>query len=78
MSGFLRIVVSGNIFDGFEFHGPFDSFDDACNWADGSRDCEWYVTNVKSPVEALTAENGGYYWSNEAKEIVKRMVTDGV
>lgn len=29
------VAITGNLSEGFEFHGPFDSFDDAAAFADG-------------------------------------------
>lgn len=71
----IYIVLSGNIFEGFELFGPFASFDDACEWAEGSRELEWYVATLKHPIDAM--DKGGEYWSDAAKEIAKRIVVNG-
>ena len=44
------IVVRGNPIDGLEFFGPFDSEDDATEWADNHRDSrDWWVAYVTKP-----------------------------
>jgi hypothetical protein len=70
----FRIVVSGNIFEGFRFFGPFEDFDDACLFGEGVSETEWYVASLESPVDVFdNAKNYGYYWSDAAKEIVEEM-----
>lgn len=67
------IVVSGNIFEGFRFFGPFDDYEDACLFGEGTSELEWYVATLEHPVDASDKANGGYYWSDAAKEIVEEM-----
>jgi hypothetical protein len=71
----IYIVLSGNIFEGFELFGPFTDFDDACEWAEGSRELEWYVATLKHPIDVM--DKDGEYWSDTAKEIAKRIVVNG-
>lgn len=42
------VVVAGNLSEGFEFHGPFDSFDDAAVFADGM---ESWISVMWPPAE---------------------------
>lgn len=69
----IRIVVSGNIFEGFRFYGPFDDFEDACLFGEGVAELDWYVATLEHPVDAFDKADGGYYWSDAAKEIVEEM-----
>jgi len=44
------IVVAGSPVDGLEFYGPFDSTEEAYEWA--NRQCKgvnWWVTAIKDP-----------------------------
>lgn len=70
----IRIVVSGNIFEGFRFFGPFDDFEDACDFGEGSSEWEWYVASLEHPVNAFDkTKDSGYYWSDAAKKVVEEM-----
>lgn len=70
----VRIVISGNIFDGFRFFGPFDNFEDACDFGEGSSEFEWYVASLEHPVVAFDeTKDSGYYWSDAAKKVIEEM-----
>lgn len=69
----IRIVISGNVFEGFKFYGPFDSFEDACDFGEGTSEHEWYVAYLEDPIEFFEKSNGGYYWSDAAKKVIERM-----
>jgi len=69
----IHIVVTGNIFEGFRFFGPFEDFDDACVFGEGVTETEWYVATLEHPVDAFDKAEGGYYWSDAAKKIVEEM-----
>lgn len=46
----MFVVVIGNPFDGLSIHGPFDSHDDARQWAEDEGDSEsWWVKEVEKP-----------------------------
>lgn len=48
------VIVSGNLCDGFRFHGPYDSFDEAAEAA-ADMDGETWIARLEPPVEdALT------------------------
>ena len=64
------IIMSGNPFEGYEFFGPFDNIDDAQDWGEGSREFEWYLVSVKSPLEAY--EKDGFTWSTDAKKVMEK------
>jgi hypothetical protein len=38
----MVIVINGNAIDGFTFHGPFKSDDEACTWGDNNFDESGY------------------------------------
>jgi hypothetical protein len=38
-----HIVVTGNPVDGFQFHGPFPSGNDAAEWAEQHCAREWWL-----------------------------------
>lgn len=40
----MFVVVLGNLTDGFRFVGPFASFDEADEWANGVRETAWIAT----------------------------------
>lgn len=44
-----RVVIVGNPIDGLGFVGPFDSFDEAHNWAIGID--EYWITRMEPPHE---------------------------
>ena len=44
------IVVVGNMSDGFTFHGPFDNFDEAAEWA--MDETESWVATLYPPEES--------------------------
>ena len=44
------IVVQGNPSDGFIFHGPFKTSDDALDYADKNLD-SWWIVQLTKPVE---------------------------
>lgn len=43
-----HIVVTGNAVDGLGFFGPFDTSDDATEWAEAEAD-EWHITELENP-----------------------------
>jgi hypothetical protein len=44
------IILHGNIFDGFDFHGPFEDHDAAIEWAEQQKfDHEWLVATLNAP-----------------------------
>jgi hypothetical protein len=43
------IVVTGNLVDGFEFHGPFYSEEDAAEWAYDYCMNEWKLVKLSNP-----------------------------
>ena len=43
------IVAVGEMFDGINFFGPFDTFDDAADWADRNASTGWWVLSLESP-----------------------------
>jgi hypothetical protein len=46
-----RIVVTGNPIDGFAYHGPFDTFEDAEEWAQNAGVMgDWWITDLLPPV----------------------------
>jgi hypothetical protein len=46
----MIIVMIGNLIDGFEFWGPFDTFEHAENYAQShAKDGDWLVTEVNNP-----------------------------
>lgn len=49
MDEYGSIIVAGNIFDGFRFHGPFRDHDDAINWADENITTEYLVATIEPP-----------------------------
>ena len=70
----IRIVISGNVFEGFKFFGPFDSFEDACDFGEGTSEHEWYVATLDHPVDAYDKnKDSGYYWSDAAKAVIEEM-----
>ena len=40
------IICAGNISDGFVFHGPFESFDDAHEWGDRNVIGEYWIATL--------------------------------
>ncbi len=49
-AGIKYTVVVGNVIDGLSFHGPFDGFDEANNWADDElRNADWVVGKLHPP-----------------------------
>ena len=44
------IVATGSISDGFEFTGPFDTYDQACEWA-GELGVAWFIEPLHPPEE---------------------------
>ena len=48
----LWIVVSGNPIGGIEFHGPFDSADDANEYAAEELKGEWWLGKLQPFTEA--------------------------
>ena len=44
-----HIVVVGNAIDGLAFHGPFDSYDEALEYAEGFIDRDWHVVPLTPP-----------------------------
>lgn len=43
-----HVVLYGNLTEGFEVYGPFDSFDDAANWAEGKFLESWVMPLIDS------------------------------
>ena len=44
-----HVVIVGNPVDGISIFGPFDSFDEAHNWAIGIH--EYWITSMEAPHE---------------------------
>lgn len=50
MTNYTRIVAVGNIFDGFEFYGPFADTEDAVEYGERTFDnCDWLLVTLASP-----------------------------
>ncbi len=50
------LVVAGNVVDGLVHYGPFDSSENANDWAEQElRQDEWVVADLKSPGEIHSA-----------------------
>lgn len=50
MSNYTRIVAVGNIFDGFEFYGPFADTEDAVEYGERTFDNrDWLLVTLASP-----------------------------
>jgi len=50
------IIVTGNLSDGFDFVGPFDSFEDATIYCEENGG-EWYgdwVASLEAPIKQTT------------------------
>lgn len=46
------IVIIGNPVQGFNYHGPFDTVEEAAEWGnDNSEGGDWWVTDLHAPVE---------------------------
>ena len=43
------LVVHGNVCDGFEFYGEFDTKEDAFEWADDHLEGETWIQELKEP-----------------------------
>lgn len=43
----MTILITGNPVDGFQYHGPFDSTEDAADWASRTQDADWWVAPVQ-------------------------------
>ena len=43
------VIVVGNPIDGISFFGPFETFNDAHNWAEGLD--EYWITSLEMPDE---------------------------
>lgn len=43
------LIIEGNIFDGMNFHGPFDNHEEAIAWAEKSLRNEWLVATLHQP-----------------------------
>jgi hypothetical protein len=49
------IIIEGNIFEGLNFHGPFDNHEDAIWWAEQNlKHAEWLVATLHDPEEGVT------------------------
>lgn len=46
-----RIVITGNPVDGFAYHGPFESEEEAQEWAENECQDDWWVAPLASPSE---------------------------
>ena len=44
-----RVVIVGNPVDGISIVGPFETFNDAHNWAEGID--EYWITSMEAPHE---------------------------
>ena len=42
-------VAHGEMFDAINFFGPFDEFEDACDWADRFCGLNWWVVGLENP-----------------------------
>jgi hypothetical protein len=43
------LLIEGNMVDGWEFFGPFDSIEDAEDYADAHYLYDWVITRLVSP-----------------------------
>jgi len=51
------IVIAGNPCDGYTYYGPFDSFDDACEYSDRElRKHETWIATLQPPEEVNIQE----------------------
>jgi len=49
-AGPQSIIVEGDIFNGFTFHGPFYDHESAVEWADFNlRKSDWLVATMQAP-----------------------------
>ena len=48
------IIIEGNIFEGFTFHGPFSDFETAIEWAEKNVTVEWLIATLEKPTEPKT------------------------
>lgn len=50
----MWIVITGNPMDGFGYTGPFESADQANEWADMhvTREYDWWLAKVEAPTWA--------------------------
>jgi hypothetical protein len=52
----MWIVTCGDLADGFVFHGPFDTHDEALEWAEKQRSlADWCIVFL-NPVELSTQD----------------------
>lgn len=62
----MFIVILGNLCDGFRHFGPFDSFDEACQWTEESRlDEPSWIATLESPDDEGRCEHGKRYEDGE-------------
>jgi len=45
----MFIVITGNIMDGMKFYGPFESFDNAFEYAEAKILDAWFITELTKP-----------------------------
>lgn len=43
------IVIDGTPLEGYTHHGPFNTWEDACEWAEQHRIHEWYALELAHP-----------------------------
>lgn len=43
------IIIEGNPVDGFDFTGPFDTFDEATEYASQHFDIGWHIADLNVP-----------------------------
>lgn len=42
-------VAVGEMFDGITFHGPFEFFEDAEDWAGNNANLNWWIIGLENP-----------------------------
>lgn len=45
----MRIVIAGNIFDGYKFFGPFSDIETSIEWAEEFIATEWFTAKLEPP-----------------------------
>ena len=48
----MYAVAVGEMFDGVDFYGPFDEFEDANKWAGTKCSNSWWIVKLFSTMEA--------------------------
>ena len=51
------IIIFGNVVDGCNFIGPFETLSIAIEWAETNRLDDWHVTTLSNPAEFANDRN---------------------